>query len=201
MGHTRTGVVRKRVSTILGGKHVDYVLNQITKKASDLINKRNKDANVKPQHVKDKLFLTQEYDPEPRLQRPDEGDSGHAGDEVPEEDRSFGQVRGRPKEHRHLQAGQFSGVNPTSRKKKTDGAKKNIVRVPKLTTNWAGTPKSKQCTLILTEGDSAKTMAISGLSVVGRDKFGLSTARQTSTSAMSAGKIADNEEITNIKRS
>jgi DNA gyrase/topoisomerase IV subunit B len=45
------------VSTILGGKHVDYVLNQITKKASDLINKRNKDANVKPQHVKDKLFL------------------------------------------------------------------------------------------------------------------------------------------------
>jgi DNA topoisomerase-2 len=57
MGHTRTGVVRQRVSTILGGKHVDYVLNQITKKASDLINKRNKDANVKPQHVKDKLFL------------------------------------------------------------------------------------------------------------------------------------------------
>jgi hypothetical protein len=26
MGHTRTGVVRQRVSTILGGKHVDYVL-------------------------------------------------------------------------------------------------------------------------------------------------------------------------------
>jgi hypothetical protein len=55
MGHTRTGVVRQRVSTILGGKHVDYVLNQITKKASDLINKQGH--NVKPQHVKDKLFL------------------------------------------------------------------------------------------------------------------------------------------------
>jgi hypothetical protein len=41
------------VSTILGGK--TRRLNQITKKrASD--NKRNKDANVKPQHVKDKLL-------------------------------------------------------------------------------------------------------------------------------------------------
>jgi hypothetical protein len=78
------------VSTILGGKHVDYVLNQITKKASDLINKRNKDANVKPARQGQTVPYTQEYDPEPRLQRPDEGDSGHAGDEVPEEDRSFG---------------------------------------------------------------------------------------------------------------
>jgi hypothetical protein len=37
-------------------KHVDYVLNQITK-GERAYNKRNKDANVKPQHVKDKLFL------------------------------------------------------------------------------------------------------------------------------------------------
>ena len=38
--------------------------------------------------------------------------------------------------------------------------------------NWAGTKKSEQCILILTEGDSAKSMAISGLSVVGRDIYG-----------------------------
>ena len=29
------------------------------------------------------------------------------------------------------------------------------------------------CTLILTEGDSAKTLAVSGLGVVGRDKYGV----------------------------
>jgi hypothetical protein len=51
-------------------KHVDYVLNQITKKASD--NKRNKDANVKPQHVKDKLFDPEEH-PQPHIQRSDQG--------------------------------------------------------------------------------------------------------------------------------
>jgi DNA topoisomerase-2 len=46
-------------------------------------------------------------------------------------------------------------------------------RIPKLDdANWAGTPKSTNA-LILTEGDSAKTMAISVLSVVGRDKYGV----------------------------
>lgn len=39
--------------------------------------------------------------------------------------------------------------------------------------NDAGSRNSIQCTLILTEGDSAKTLAVSGLSVVGRDRFGV----------------------------
>jgi hypothetical protein len=130
------------VSTILGGKHVDYVLNQITK-ASDLINKRNKDANVKPQHVKDKLFLTKRYDPEPRLQRPDEGDSGHAGDEV-EEDRSFGQVRGRLVKNTTSPSWP---VHPTESSEKTDGAKKNIVRVP-----WTTQERRNRSSVLSSDG-------------------------------------------------
>ena len=39
--------------------------------------------------------------------------------------------------------------------------------------NDAGGAKSRDCTLILTEGDSAKTLAISGLGVIGRDKYGV----------------------------
>lgn len=39
--------------------------------------------------------------------------------------------------------------------------------------NDAGTGRSMDCTLILTEGDSAKSMAVAGLSAVGRDKFGI----------------------------
>lgn len=31
----------------------------------------------------------------------------------------------------------------------------------------------KDCTLILTEGDSAKALAVAGLAVLGRDKFGV----------------------------
>lgn len=36
-----------------------------------------------------------------------------------------------------------------------------------------GSKNSLDCTLILTEGDSAKTLAVSGLGVVGRDKYGV----------------------------
>ena len=36
-----------------------------------------------------------------------------------------------------------------------------------------GGRNSTECTLILTEGDSAKTLAVSGLGVVGRDKYGV----------------------------
>ena len=40
--------------------------------------------------------------------------------------------------------------------------------------NWAGKgKKAAQCTLILTEGDSAKSLAMAGISVVGRDKYGV----------------------------
>ena len=39
--------------------------------------------------------------------------------------------------------------------------------------NDAGTKLAIECTLILTEGDSAKTLAVSGLGVIGRDKYGV----------------------------
>lgn len=46
--------------------------------------------------------------------------------------------------------------------------------IPKLDdANDAGGRCSNNCTLILTEGDSAKTLAISGLSVIGRDHYGV----------------------------
>jgi DNA topoisomerase-2 len=124
------------VSTILGGKHVDYVLNQITKKASDLINKRNKDANVKPQHVKDKLFLILKSTiPNPVFNGQTKEILDMPVTKFQRKIEVSDKFVGPQKEHRHLQAGQFSGVgHPTESSEKTDGAKKNIVRVPKLTT-------------------------------------------------------------------
>ena len=59
-------------------------------------------------------------------------------------------------------------------KRKTDGKKTgNIKCVPKLEdANWAGSKKSDECKLILTEGDSAKAFAMAGRAVVGNDKYG-----------------------------
>ena len=59
--------------------------------------------------------------------------------------------------------------------KKMDGKKSAKIRgIEKLDdANLAGTAESAECTLILTEGDSAKSLAVAGLAVVGRDRFGV----------------------------
>ncbi len=88
--------------------------------------------------------------------------------------------------------------------KKTDGKKKSTIRgIPKLDdATWAGTPKSAECTLILTEGDSAKTTAISGLKVVGRERYGVFPLKGKilNVKDISADKKMKNAELTCIKQ-
>lgn len=59
--------------------------------------------------------------------------------------------------------------------KKQHGSKNSKLKgIPKLDdANNAGGKSSHDCTLIVTEGDSAKTLAVSGLGVVGRDNYGV----------------------------
>ena len=99
---------------------------------------------------------------------------------------------------------QFSDFKEKTMAKKTNGTKKNKLRdIPKLDdANWAGTRKSHLCTLILTEGDSAKSMAIAGLSVVGRDKYGVFPLKGKVLNVRDANikQITGNSEITNIKK-
>ena len=88
--------------------------------------------------------------------------------------------------------------------KKTDGSKKKTLRgMPKLVdATLAGTAKSDECTLILTEGDSAASSAIAGLAVVGREKWGVFPLRGKLLNVrdVSADKFAKNEELTAIKK-
>ncbi len=61
--------------------------------------------------------------------------------------------------------------------------------IPKLEdANDAGGRNSEHCTLILTEGDSAKSLAVAGLSVVGRDRFGVFPLRCGQRGANSRGQ-------------
>lgn len=88
--------------------------------------------------------------------------------------------------------------------RKTGSSKKRKVGgIPKLDdANWAGGQRSGQCTLILTEGDSAKSLAIAGLSVIGRNQYGvfplkgkLMNVRDASNSA-----VMNNKEIQNVMK-
>jgi len=88
--------------------------------------------------------------------------------------------------------------------KKTDGKKHSVIRgMTKLEDAlWAGTAKSKECTLILTEGDSAATSAISGLKEVGREKWGVFPLRGKLLNVrdITIQKFNANEELTAIKK-
>ncbi|AQK73831.1 DNA topoisomerase 2 [Zea mays] len=88
--------------------------------------------------------------------------------------------------------------------KKTDGSKKSrISGIPKLEdANEAGGKDSDKCTLILTEGDSAKALAMSGIAVVGRDYYGVFPLRGKLLNVREANhkQIMDNAEIQHIKQ-
>ena len=88
--------------------------------------------------------------------------------------------------------------------KKTDGSRKNkIVGIPKLDdANKAGTAQGEKCTLIITEGDSAKALAIAGLTIVGRDTFGVFPLRGKPKNVREASvkQLLSNQEFSDLKK-
>ena len=108
--------------------------------------------------------------------------------------------------------------------KKTDGNKRGKLNIPKLEeANFAATNNSDHCTLILTEGDSAKALAVSlccflytfvayylqlfclqmsGLSVEGQDYYGVFPLKGKLLNVREASpkQLQENAEIQNIKK-
>lgn len=192
--------------TIRGGKHVDYITNQIVKKLIEMIQKKKKDVNVKPQTVKDNLIVfikcsivNPTFDSQSKETLTTV--SSKFGSKADISDKFIEKLYKSGIVEKILEISEIHGVNSM---KKTDGKKRSVIRgIYKLEdANWAGTAKSKECTLILTEGDSAKTMVLAGLSKVGRDKYGVFPLRGKlmNVKDVTAKKITENEEITNLKK-
>ena len=87
---------------------------------------------------------------------------------------------------------------------KTDGKKQSrITGIPKLDDAvYAGTAQSSKCTLILTEGDSAKAMALSGLSQEQRKFFGVYPLKGKilNVKDTSDSKVEQTKEIAELKK-
>lgn len=192
--------------TIRGGKHVEYIVNQIVKKLTELIAKKKKDVTVKPQTIKDNLILfvkstivNPNFDSQSKetLTTPMTkfGSKAEVSDKFVDKLYKSGIVE---------KILEISEIQDNKKLQKSDGKKKNTIRgLPKLEdANWAGTVKSRECTLILCEGDSAQTMVISGLAEVGRDRYGSFPLRGKlmNVKDQTVKKIAENEEITNLKK-
>jgi DNA topoisomerase-2 len=95
-------------------------------------------------------------------------------------------------------------VKDSKENSKTDGKKQTkITGIPKLDDAvLAGTVRSQDCTLILTEGDSAKAMALSGLSQEQRRFYGVFPLRGKllNVKDSSVRKVEQTEEVANLKK-
>jgi DNA topoisomerase-2 len=83
---------------------------------------------------------------------------------------------------------------------KGKGRKKLLGIVKLEDANWAGSNRSSECTLILTEGDSAKSLAMAGLDIVGRNQWGVFPLKGKFINVRNANskQIMENSEIKNI---
>ncbi|XP_062993417.1 DNA topoisomerase 2-alpha isoform X2 [Elgaria multicarinata webbii] len=194
------------IATTKGGRHVDYVADQIINKLIDVVKKKNKGGvGVKPFQVKNHMWVFVNC----LIENPT--------------------FDSQTKENMTLQAKAFGSVCKLSEKfikgavgcgivesilnwvkfkamtqlnKKCSAVKHTRIKgIPKLDdANDAGSKNSVSCTLILTEGDSAKTLAVSGLGVVGRDKYGVFPLRGKMLNVREAShkQIMENAEINNI---
>ena len=193
------------IFTSKGGKHVDYIMNQIIKKLTIYI-KEKKHIDVKPASIKEQLMIfvnSTIENPAFDSQTKDYlnsavsnfGSTCEVSSKFIEKIAKMGIMN---------IACSLTELKENKAQKKTDGNKcKNIRNIPKLVdANFAGTNKSKDCILILCEGDSAKSGIISGLSREDRNNIGVypMKGKMFNIRGESVTKIGENKEINEIKQ-
>ena len=193
------------IYTQKGGKHVEYIVNQIVRKLTEYI-KNKKKIDVKATTIKEQLALFLRCDienPSFSSQSKDElgtsssafGSTCKVSDEFIEKLAKMGVMDA---------ACELTAVKENKAAKKMDGSKTRTIRgIPKLIdANFAGTEKSGQCTIILCEGDSAKAGIVSGLSREDRNIIGVypMKGKIMNTRGEAVKKISENNEIKEIKQ-
>jgi DNA topoisomerase-2 len=193
------------IHTAKGGKHVEYILGQITRKLVTFIEKKKKIA-VNANSIKEQLILFLRCDIENPAFDSQTKDfmntpSAKFGSTVTVSDKFIEKVA---KMGVMDAACAITEVKENKAAKKTDGTKsKNIRGIPKLIdANWAGTEKSAQCMIIFCEGDSAKAGIVSGLSSEDRNTIGVypMKGKILNVRGEQVKKIAENKEIAEIKK-
>ena len=193
------------ISTTNGGKHVDYILNQIVKKLTEYIKKKKK-VLVKPTTIKEQLMLfvncvveNPSFDSQTKdnmnTQPSKFGSKCSLSDKFIDKIAKMGVMDA---------AISLTEVKDNKAAKKNDGKKTSTIRgIPKLMdANYAGTSRSDQCILILCEGDSAKAGIISGLTKEDRNTIGVFPlkGKLLNVKDVNINKFNNNDEITNIRK-
>ena len=193
------------IATSKGGKHVDYIMGQITRKLCDYIEKKKK-IKVNATSIKEQLILFLRCDIEnPAFDSQTKdfmntpsakfGSSCSVSDSFIEKVAKMGVMD---------LACSLTEAKENKAAKKTDGTKTKTVRgiANFIDANNSGTADSKNCVLILCEGLSAMSGIVSGLSSSDRNIFGIYPlkGKLLNVRGQTVKKISENKEITDVKK-
>ena len=193
------------ICTFKGGKHVEYITGQITRKLCDYIEKKKK-VKVNANAIKEQLILFLRCDVEnPSFDSQTKdfmntpsakfGSSCAVSDAFIEKVAKMGVMD---------LACSLTEAKENKLAKKTDGSKtKNIRGIANfIDANLSGTAQSKDCILILCEGLSAMSGIVSGLSSDDRNTIGIYPlkGKLLNVRGEQVKKIAENKEIADIKK-
>jgi DNA topoisomerase II len=162
------------ICTSRGGSHADYVVNQITSSIRKKIEAKNKDLVIKPIMIKENLIffidaviVNPEFDTQTK-------------ECLTTKSSKFGSTYTAPDNflNKILKTGVVEQIISNANQKaianlNKNTKKKSTVSYEKLSDATHAKKCDGSCTLILTEGDSAKTFALSGLNKCGREKYGV----------------------------
>ena len=195
-----------KISTFQGGTHLNYIVNQIIDKVTTHITDKHKNLKIKPSQIKDNItvFINAVVeDPSFSSQTKESLTTKSSLFNIKcDLDDKFIQKICRTGLVEELV--QVAQIKQLAELEKSDGKKNTSLKnLPKLDdARLAGSKRSPECRLILTEGDSAKSFAISGLEIIGRDKYGVFPLKGKLLNVREANpkQLLSNEEIKNIKQ-
>ncbi|KAJ5087058.1 DNA topoisomerase II [Penicillium alfredii] len=193
------------IATTSGGTHVNYIADQICNRLAEQVKKRNKTgATLKTAQIRNHIFIfvnAQIVNPAFTSQTKEQltTKGSQFGSKCVLEEDFYKKVLKTEVMSNILH---FAEQKADQILKKGDGGRRSRMSNPKLVdANKAGTREGHHCTLILTEGDSAKGLAMAGRAVVGPDLFGVFPLRGKLLNVRDASfdQISKNQEIQNIK--
>lgn len=150
------------INTVKGGTHVNYIVDQITSHLCKILTKKHK-STIKPAQIKNHLYLACNC----LIVNP--AFDSQTKETLTTKAKAFGsEFKLSDKALKSLEKGDlaesilsFAAIKQKNDLKKKSGVKKIRLQINKLDdANLAGGAKSKDCTLVLTEGDSAKSLAM-----------------------------------------
>lgn len=193
------------IATTSGGTHVNYIADQICNRLAEQVKKKNKTgATLKPAQIRNHIFIfvnalivNPAFNSQTKEQLTTK--TSQFGSKCVLEEDFYKKVLKTDVMSNILH---FAAQKADQILKKGDGGRRTRMNNPKLVeANKAGTREGHHCTLILTEGDSAKGLAMAGRAVVGPDLFGVFPLRGKLLNVRDASfdQISKNQEIQNIK--